>query len=100
MQLADPTRPGSVTSFEFPKSGATEPRLVISREVKTTPHLESVGILAVLAVNGVKLSAHGGSENNRLFNPYLVHIADPRRDLRRSLGIGMRVHIDDPASRP
>src|SRR5882724_2198765 len=99
MQLADSTRPGSVTSFEFPNSGATEPRLVISREVKTTPHLESLGILGVLAVNSIELSAHGRSENNRLFNPHLVHIADPLRDLRRSLGIGMRVHINDRVSR-
>src|SRR5690348_5329969 len=98
MQFTDSTRSGLITPFEFPDRGGAEPRPVVAGEVKTAPQFEAAGILGVLAINGVKLTSDGCGENDRLFNPYVVHMADPCGDLLCSCGVGMRMHINDRKS--
>src|SRR6266571_2660086 len=87
--------PGLFATTQFLDGGGTEPRLVVACQIEAAPHLKALGIFRILAQNLVKLRADGHGQDDGLLDADLVHVADPLVNLCRSLGVRMRVHVDD-----
>jgi hypothetical protein len=82
-------------AFQFLDGGRAESRLVVARQIQTTPHLKAIRILRILMVDIIKLCAGSHGKDDSFLNANLIHVLDPFLNLLRSLGVRMRVHVDD-----